>query len=313
MSQRPAPVEELVNAFEFEEAAKLILPAGTFSTIAGSERATIDRMTFRPRMNVPTLDLDLSLDLFGEKHFAPILVGPVSDQRRYHSDGELGTVRGAAAAQAAVVLSSRSSVPIAEIVAQSKRPFWFAVYADELATSERAIQTAIAAGCQALCLTIGGASGGSRPATAPRVNWTAVDRVRNTAGVPLLIKGVTDEAGARMALEHGAQGIVVSGHSTASQAWIETLPSIADHVRGRAVLLIDGSFRRGSDILKALILGAQAVLLARPVMWALASYGADGVRVILEMLQSDLARQFGAIGASNASQLTRDMVRIHNR
>lgn len=313
MSQRLAPVEELVNAFEFEEAAKLTLPAATFSTIAGSERAAIDRLTFRPRMNVPTLDLDLSLELFGEKHFAPILVGPVSNQRRYHADGELATVRGAAAANAAVILSSHSSAPIADIVAQTKRPLWFGVYAEDLATSERAIQTAIAAGCQALCLTIGGARDGSRSATAARVNWTAVDRMRNTAGVPMVIKGMTDEAGVRMALEHGAQGLVVSGHGTASPAWVDTLPSIADHVRGRAVLLIDGSFRRGADILKALILGAHAVLLARPVMWALASYGADGVRAILEMLQSDLARQFGAIGAPNASQLTRDMVRIHKR
>ena len=99
MSQRRVPVDELVNAFEFEEAAKAALPATAFSTIAGSDRAALDRMTFRPRMNVPTLDLDLSLDLFGQRHFAPILVGPVSEQRRFHTDGELATVRGAAAAR----------------------------------------------------------------------------------------------------------------------------------------------------------------------------------------------------------------------
>ena len=94
---------------------------------------------------------------------------------------------------------------------------------------------------------------------------------------------------------------------------METLPSIADRVRGKAAVLADGNFRRGSDILKALILGAQAVVVARPVMWGLAAYGADGVRAVLEMLQSDLGRQFGAIGASNAAKLTRDMVRIHRR
>ena len=314
MSQRPAPVEELVNAFEFEEAAKRALPAPAFATITGSDRAALDRMTFRPRMNVPTLDLDLSLELFGQKHFAPILVGPVSEQRRYHADAELATARGAAAANAAVIVSSRSSAPVADIAAQAKAPLWYAVYADDLSAADRKVQEAVAAGCKALCITIGAAAS-ARSATPARANWPVIDRIRKIAGVPIVIKGVSDEAEAAAALDHGVQGLVVSSHGAASPrpASIEVLPSIVDHVRGRAVVLVDGGFRRGSDILKALILGAHAVVVARPVMWALASYGAEGVRAILELLQSDLARQFGAIGASNASKLTRDMVRIHKR
>src|SRR5262245_4795334 len=91
---RLPPRDELVNTLEFEEPAKLALGANTFATIAGGDRAPFDRITLRPRMMVPTLDLDLSVELFGESHFTPIIVGPVADQRRYHSEGELATLRG---------------------------------------------------------------------------------------------------------------------------------------------------------------------------------------------------------------------------
>src|SRR5204863_5634773 len=103
---RLPPRQELVNVLEFEDVAKIVLDANQYSTIAGGDRAAFDRITFRPRVMVPTLDLDLSVELFGESHVAPILVGPVADQRRFHANGELATVRGAAAALAAVVVSS---------------------------------------------------------------------------------------------------------------------------------------------------------------------------------------------------------------
>jgi len=122
---RLSPLGELVNALEFEEPAKLTLPPAAFAAIAGGDRAAFDRITFRPRMMVPTLDLDLSVDLLGEPHFTPILIGPVAEQRRFHKDAELATVRGASEARVAVVVSSRSSVPIGEIVAQAKSPLCF--------------------------------------------------------------------------------------------------------------------------------------------------------------------------------------------
>src|SRR5437667_11005294 len=102
---RLPPRQELVNVLEFEDAAKIALAADVYSTIAGSNRAAFDRITFRPRLMVSTLDLDLSDDLFEDSHLAPILVAPVADQRRFHPDAELATVRGPSAAQAAVVVS----------------------------------------------------------------------------------------------------------------------------------------------------------------------------------------------------------------
>src|SRR5687767_3398717 len=124
------------------------------------------------------------------------------------------------------------------------------------------------------------------------------------------------EADARAAIEQGVQGIVVSDHGGAAAgaaAPIDVLPAIADAVNGRAVVLVDGSFRRGTDILKALILGAHAVLVARPVMWGLAGYGADGVQSVIELLQTSLGRNMAMIGAPNLKSLTRRMVKIHAR
>lgn len=311
---RLPPIDELVNVFEFEQAAKLKLPSAVYADIAGSDRAAFDRLTFRPRMMVSTMEMDLGMELFGEKHFAPILAGPVADQRQYHAEGELATLRGASAAQAAVIISSRSSVPIEQIAAQAKTPFWYSVYADPRAP--RQAQLAVAAGCRVVAITIGASVRGSRAIASPRTDWRLIDQIHRGLNVPVLLKGVMTPEDARSAIDRGMKGVVVSNHGGAAAGPappIEVLSAIADAVGDKAAVLIDGSFRRGSDILKALVLGANAVVLARPLMWGLAAYGADGVRAVLEMLQSDLARNMGALGAPNLASLNRSMVRIHRR
>jgi len=305
MSRLP-PRDELVNTFEFEEAAKLRLPAAVYATIAGGDRSAFDRITFRPRMNIPTLDLDLSVELFGEKLFTPIIAGPISDQARYHSDAELATVRGASAAKAAVVISNRSSMPIDRIAEAAKTPLWYAVYAESGA--QKQAQQALAAGCRAVCITIGVPN--------PRTDWKMIDRIRQDLKAPVIIKGVMTADDAKAAIDHGAQGIVVSDHggqAAAKAAPIAVLSSIADAASGKAVVLIDGSFRRGTDILMAMVLGAQGVLIGRPVVWGLASYGAEGVQTVIEMLQTDLARNMAMLGTVNFKSLNRNMIRIHAR
>jgi 4-hydroxymandelate oxidase len=293
-----------VNVFEFEDVAKLVLPAAVYSTIAGGDRRAYERITFRPRMLVPTVDLDLSVELFGQPHFTPLIVGPVADQRRYHPDGELATVRGASAARAAVIVSGDSSVPIGEIAAQAKTPLWYSVYADAGAAAQKQVQQAVAAGCKVLCIA----------SRSPRMDWKAVDQIRRGVDIPVVVKGVMTTGDAKTALEQGARGIVVSDHGGmggGKTAPIEILPSIADLVGGKAVVLLDGSVRRGTDILKALVLGAQAVLVARPMMWGLAAYGAEGVQSVIELLQTTFGRNMGTIGAPNLKSLTRNMVKIH--
>lgn len=313
-ARRP-PRDEIVNLPEFEEVAKQVLPPEAYSAIAGGDREAFDRITFRPRMLVPTVDLDLSVELFGDRHIAPILVGPVAEQRRYHADGELATVRGASAARAAVIISSRSSVPIGEIAAEARTPLWYSVYADADATTRKQVQQAVASGCKVLCITAGARLDGTR-ASRSRVDWRAIEQIRRSVDVPIVIKGVMTTADANAAIQQGARGIIVSDHGGAARGTaspIEILPSIADSVQGRATVLVDGSFRRGTDLLKALVLGAAGVVIARPVMWGLASYGAEGVQSVIELAQTALGRNMSMIGAPNLKSLTRSMVKIHAR
>lgn len=309
---RIPPVGELINAAEFEAQAERRLGRHTFSEIAGTERAALDRITLRPRMMVDTTKMDLSSTLFGESLFTPILVGPAADQKRFHPEGELAMARGAAAAKAVMVVAGRSSYPIDQIAAAAKTPLWYQVYLEpDIAEVRTRVQRAVAAGCKALCITLS-----SDPAAAG-TDWRAIDRLRQGIKVPVLVKGVMSPEEAQKAIAVGLQGIIVSNYSPRPVPGvvspIEILPSIADAVGGRIPILMDGSVRVGSDVLKALALGAKAVLLGRPPLWGLASYGAEGVQSVVELIQSSFARDMAMCGKVTLKDLDRSVLTIHKR
>lgn len=314
---RLAPRDQLVNTLEYEEQAKRTLTADLFASIAGGDRAAFDRITLRPRMLSPALDLDLSVTLFGDTLFAPVLVGPIANQRRFHADGELATVKGASAAKAALVISSDTSVPLPELIANAATPIWYQVFASDAGAKAR-VQAAAKAGCKAICVTVGAsaaAKGARRVAVAQRVDWTALDAIRKGIDVPVLVKGIATPDEARLALKHDVQGLIVSNYGgllgSVKDAPILALPAIVDAVQGNVPVLVDGSFRRGTDIVKALAFGARAVLVGRPAMWGLAAYGASGVQGVLEMLQTELARYIGMCGVSTVKALDRSVLRVH--
>ena len=303
---RIAPVRDLANTFEFEAMAQRSLSAAAYAEIAGSDRNAFERITFRPRMMVNTSHLDLTTELFGQRLFAPILVGPTGGQKRYHPEGELACVRGAAAAKTAMVVSSGASFAMKEIAAQQPATtLWYQVHPEaDAAAVRRRIDEAVALGCKALCITVGGA------------DWSAIDRLRQGLRIPVVLKGIMSPEEARAAIGKGIDGIVVSSHGrpeSGMAAPIEVLPAIAEAAAGKAPVLIDGSFRRGADILKALALGARAVMLGRPVLWALAAYGSAGVQTMLEMLQTELARDMAMCGRPNLKSLDPSLVKIHAR
>lgn len=301
---RIAPVSELITTLEVEAMAQRKLDSVTFAEIAGSDRKAFDRITFRPRMMVNTLKLDLTVELFGQSMFAPILVGPASRQNRFHPEGELAMMRGAAAAKAVMVVAANSSVPVEQVAAKANGPWWLQVYSG---AEKSTIRAAVQSGCKALCVTLGDPehSGG----------WSAIDRLREGITVPVILKGIMSQEEAAEAVKRGVQGIVVSNYRgrgvSGLAASIEVLPAIADAVGGKIPILIDGSFRRGGDVLKALALGAKAVLLGRPPLWGLSAYGADGVRHVIELLQHELARDMSMCGKVKLSDLDRSLVRIH--
>jgi isopentenyl diphosphate isomerase/L-lactate dehydrogenase-like FMN-dependent dehydrogenase len=148
-------------------------------------------------------------------------------------------------------------------------------------------------------------------------DWNAIDKARQGITVPVILKGVMTPEDARTAVSRGFQGIVVSNYGgrpfPATDASILALPAIADAVGGKAAILLDGGFRRGSDVLKALALGAQAVLVGRPAAWSLAAYGAAGVENMLQLIQNELARDMVMCGLVNMKSITRAAVTIHRR
>jgi isopentenyl diphosphate isomerase/L-lactate dehydrogenase-like FMN-dependent dehydrogenase len=135
--------------------------------------------------------------------------------------------------------------------------------------------------------------------------------------MPVVLKGVMGPEEARHAVSAGVQGLVVSSYANHAvpgiAAPVEVLPAIVDAVGAKLAVLMDGSIRRGSDVLKALALGARAVLVARPAVWGLTAYGASGVQSVLELIQSEFARDMAMCGKVTVQSVDRTVVRIHKR
>jgi 4-hydroxymandelate oxidase len=320
---RIPPVADLVNTFEVEAIAQRRLASDVYALVAGGDRRALDHILFRPRRFNNVEHLDLTVDLFGQKMFTPILVGPAAHQQRFHADGELAVARAAAATQTAMVISDKSDQPVDKIVAEAKTAPWYQIAPEaDMAPVLSRVQTAVKAGCKAVCLTVGlpyeRPSGPMLPSqvasNAPSpVDWDLVSRVRQAAGVPLLLKGIMNADEAKTAVSKGASGIIVSNNGTALTGVaspIEVLPRVVDAVGKNTPVLIDGGFRRGTDVVKALAFGARAVLVVRPVLWGLGAYGSDGVETVLHMMQSETARTIGLCGHNTLAELDRSMVRV---
>jgi 4-hydroxymandelate oxidase len=316
---RIPPVAELVNSAEFRAIAQRRLDALTFAEIEGGDRAAFDRITFRPRLMVDSREINLTAEVLGQTLFTPILVGPVANQKRYHPEGELEMARGASAAKAVMVVPARSSYPIEQIAEQAKTPLWYQIHLDgDESGNRRRVDRAIGAGCKVICVTAGAeeaAAGGA--ALRAGIDWNGLNRLCKAIKAPVALKGVMSPDEARKAVGAGAQGLIVSNYAARTipgvASPIEALPAVADAAAGKAAILMDGSIRRGSDVLKALALGAQAVLLARPSVWGLAAYGAAGVQNVVELIQTEFARDMVMCGRVNLKSIDRGVVRIHRR
>jgi 4-hydroxymandelate oxidase len=318
-TQTPPPVEvprtDLVSVLEYEPQARLVLGARA-APILGSDRTVTDRITLRPRMNIPTRDLDLTSTLFGDPHFTPIIVGPMADQKRFHPEGEVAMARGASAAKAAMIISSDASLPLAAIAQAAATPLYLQVYAGS-PKARAALAGAGAAGVKAVFVTVnaGTSAGGPVPAAPAPVDWAAVDTIIKGTSLPVIVKGITRPQDAREAVARGARGVVVSNYRGGNPASLKgtllLIEPVVQAVGSQVPVLADGSFRRGTDILKALGFGAKAVLIGRPIMWGLAAYGAEGVQGVVEMLQTELARYMCMCGRPSLAAVNSSLVRVH--
>ncbi|WP_433537166.1 alpha-hydroxy acid oxidase [Micromonospora sp. CA-249363] len=314
--------------------------AGRERTLAGNERAFARRWLV-PRVLRATGERDLRTTVAGTSLATPVLVAPTAFHRLAHPDGEAATARGAAAAGTAMVVSMAATQPVEEIAAAGGT-LWFQLYPQpDLDFTEYVVKRAESAGCQALVVTVDSpvfgrrerdlrngftdlppgyacenmrdATGRVRPiemdATA---GWDRIAWLRGVTGLPILLKGILHPADARLAVQHGAAGVIVSNHGgrqlDGAVPTLDALPAVVEAVQGQLPVLLDGGVRGGTDVLIAMALGARAVLVGRPVIRGLAAGGSAGVREVLERLTGELDQVLALVGARRPADLTPDVV-----
>lgn len=330
-----------LNVWDYERLAEEKLDADAHAYFAGGAGdeltllenvAAFRRLVLRPRMLVDVTNVSTATTVLGTDVTLPVLVAPLALQRLAHPDGELATARAAAAAGTVMCLSSAATTRPAEVAAAApdgRR--WFQVYVfKDRSLTEELIDEARESGFSALVLTVDVPYLGRRERDL-RIDFKVPEEITPIGdlfshgfetsltwhdlewlagyGLPVVVKGLLTAEDARLACEHGAAGIVVSNHGGRQldgvPASIDALAEVVDATEGRAEVLLDGGIRRGTDALKALALGARAVLIGRAMVWALAADGEAGVRHVLELLRAEIELGLGLLGCCSPADVTR--------
>ena len=334
---------------ELEAAARELLAPEVFDYFAGGaeEERTLQAnleawasVRLRPRVLRDVRAVDPGTTLLGAPVAHPVVVAPTAYHRMAHPDGEPATARGAAAAGAHFVLSTRSTTPVEEVSeALAGAAFWYQVYVVQDRDLTVALtRRAVAAGATALVLTadvprlgrrlrdvrngfvlpthLGTVESLDRPGNLgdqdAGLTFDDIGWLRELAGVPVVVKGVLRGDDALRCVEAGAAGVVVSNHGgrqlDGAVTGTAALAEVVDAVGDRAEVYVDGGIRRGTDVVKAVAMGARAVLVGRPVLWGLAILGADGVADVLRALVAELDLAMALCGCATLADLTPDLL-----
>ncbi len=306
--------------------------------------AAYGKWELRPRVLVDVGSVSTATTVLGTEVALPLLVAPTAFQRLCHPDGELALARAAARAGTVTTLSTLASVTPAELAAAAPGgPKWFQLYwSRDRGFTQELVQAAAEAGFTALMLTVDLPVAGRRerdaragfvlPDDLPLPNiplslrrddfhsalgavvddtltWRDLEWLRSVCPLPLAVKGILTGEDALLAAEHGADAVVVSNHGGRQldgvPASLDALPEVVEAIGGRVEVLVDGGIRRGTDVLKALALGAKAVLSGRAVLWGLAAEGEDGAARVLELLRRELETGLKLLGCTSPAEVTR--------
>ena len=312
-----------------------------------ANRAGFSRFHIKPRRLVDVSETDTSVNVLGTNSSSPIFLCPVGSQGAFHLDAELGTARAAAAKNHHMVLSTTASTAVEKVVEARGAPIWHQLYStNRWDYTVSLLQRAEAAGCTSVCLTIdlpGGRNtetstvlarqdsrecdfchtGKDKPMfdgldmrgvehTDAAMTWRVIARMKEATNMNIVIKGVEVAADAALAVQYGADAIWVSNHggraTETGRGTIECLPEIVRAVNGRIPIIVDGGFRRGTDIYKALALGASAVGIGRPYCYGLGAFGQAGVERVLDLLHRELLITMRGSGTPTIASIGPDYV-----
>lgn len=290
--------------------------------------------------------IDTSFELMGESYPVPIWIAPCGAQRAFHPEAEAAVARAARVKGVEQILSTASSTSIEDVNRARGRPVWFQLYtAPEWDATLARVRRAENAGCPVLVLTVDlpvsnreaiarfrrdtnpecqachAADAGIIPPL-PMVgsdgidtsflDWDYVARLKDSTSMKLFIKGIVTAEDANLAVASGVDGIIVSNHGGRSEdsgrSTIESLPEVVEAIGGRIPVIVDGGFRRGTDIFKALAIGADAVAIGRPYLWGLSAFGQEGVEAVIDILTRELQIVMRQAGTPQIDTITRDRV-----
>src|SRR6266850_1731017 len=298
-------------------------------------RAAWDALALRPRVMPAASSPDLSVVAVSLKKDLPFMLAPAGFHTRAHPDGELASARASAEAGSLLVVSANPGHAPDAIAASTKGPLWMQTYVfRDRGETERRVREAERLGYAAICLTLdahwpakresrirAGRAKGDAPGRVagdpaktwadPAATWADVDALRRMTLMPIICKGIMTVEDAVLCADHGAAAVIVSNHGARldnTLATIEVLPEIVAALNGRAEVYVDGGIRRGADVVKALALGARAVLIGRPLFWGLAHGGASGLASLLAVLREEVEITMMLTGRPTVASLDHSLI-----
>lgn len=297
------------------------------------------KIQIRARRLIDVRNISTGVELFGQKLDNPIILSPVGVQQFLHPDGEIATAKAAAKSNHQMIVSSVSNYSINEIAKQSEAKLWFQLYpSPDRKVTRLLLERAENAGCKVCVLTVDTPVLGNRERSGttllkminsgelklgnfkgilpegmsfmdPGMTWKIVDWLKANCNMKIVLKGIVTKEDAEIAKELGVDGIIVSNHGgrqlESQRATIDCLPEIVEVVNNDFPVLVDGGIRRGTDIFKALALGASAVCIGRPFCWGLGALGQQGVELTLDILKAELIRDMQLAGTTSIEKISR--------
>ncbi len=333
-----------ITLADFEEIARERMPAEEYAEVesfpqgnltARRTRAAWDALALRPRVLPEAKSPDLTVSVLGARLEVPFMLAPAGFHTRAHADGELASARATAEAGSLLVVSANPGHPPEDVAAAANGPKWMQTYVyRDRGETERRVREAERLGYTAICLTLDahwpakregriragrvkGAAPGhvagdpARSWADPAATWSDVDALRRVTRLPIVCKGIMTAEDAVLCVDHGAAAVIVSNHGARldnTLATIEVLPEVVAAVNGRAEVYVDGGIRRGADVVKALALGARAVLIGRPLFWGLAHGGASGLGSLLAVLREEVEITMMLTGRPTVASLDRGLI-----
>jgi isopentenyl diphosphate isomerase/L-lactate dehydrogenase-like FMN-dependent dehydrogenase len=301
----------------------------------------------KPRRLVDVSKVDLSTEVYGVRWETPLFICPVGGQRAFHPQGEMGTAAAAKARRHQMILSNVTSYSVEEVARTLGQPPWQQLYMPlQWADTEKMVKRIENAGVPVLVWTVDLLAGrntptmtrfrrqdtrnciachtggeGTRPPgmtpmyeglegrfNPPDATWATFDRLKKLTKMKVVLKGLDSAEDAQLAVQHGADGIIVSNHGGRAaetlRPTIDCLPEVVQAVNGRLPVFVDGGVRHGADIYKALAAGARGVGIGRPYIWGLSAFGQEGVERVLEILRAELTLTMKQMGTPAVKDIT---------